>query len=200
MSATTAFLTSPSPEFVACLNGWPSLVLLLAVLVIVFAADGIFQRASTGVSLTVFMGLSVIYGLVLTPYILSHTGTDIASALAATGVMFLGASLFGMITGRDLSGIGGFALMAVLGLIVVMLLNAFLIQSGLLDLAISAAVVLVVAAVTAFESQQVKTSYYRAVEGDPTKRSTYALIGALGLYISFVTMFIHMLNLFGGDE
>ena len=200
MTATTAFLTASAPEFVTWLTGWPTIVMFLAILAIVFCADSIFHRASTGTSLAVFMGLSVVYGLVLTPYILSHTGTDITSALAATGVMFLGASLFGLVTGRDLSGLSGFCVMALIGLIVVMVLNVSMIQSGLLDMAISAAVVLVVAVITSLEAQQVKTAYHMSVRDDASKRSAYALSGALGLYISFVTMFIHMLNLFGSDD
>jgi FtsH-binding integral membrane protein len=107
--------------------------------------------------------------------------------------MFAGASLFGYTTKKDLSGLGRFFLMAMIGFLVAMLVNVFFVESTGFSLLLSFGVVILFAGVTAYETQMIKTMYTDAY-GDGTV-SRMAIFGAFILYGSFVTMFIHILNI-----
>lgn len=117
---------------------------------------------------------------------------DVARAFFITSGMFAGASLFGYTTKKDLSGVGRFLMMAAIGLLIAMIVNIF-IASSMFSLILSAGIVLVFAGLTAYETQQIK-NWYMDTLGD-TQVGRLALFGALLLYGSFVTMFIHILNL-----
>ncbi|MHA7873447.1 MAG: Bax inhibitor-1/YccA family protein, partial [Hyphococcus sp.] len=104
-----------------------------------------------------------------------------------------GMSLWGYTTKRDLSGWASFLFMATLGLLVAIIVNAIFFKSGMASLITSSLVVLVFSAVTAWETQMIK-SIYR--EGASTNDRA-AIFGAFALYGSFVTLFIHILNIMG---
>jgi len=110
-------------------------------------------------------------------------------------VTFGASSLFGYVTKRDMTGLGGFFMMAAIGLIVAMLLNIFVFQSSMGSLVISMLVVLVFAGMTAYETQIIKNMYSR--NDDNQVAQGKAIFGAFMLYGSFVTMFIHILNILG---
>jgi len=116
-------------------------------------------------------------------------------AFLITAVTFGATSLAGYVTKRNLSGFGSFFMMASIGIIVAMLVNAFFVGSTMFSLLVSVAVVLLFAGVTAWETQQIKEQY---VEGDlPVAARGKSIIGALQLYGSFVTLFVHILNILG---
>ena len=118
-----------------------------------------------------------------------------AQAFFSTAAAFLGLSLYGYTTKRDLSGIGTFLIMGVVGIFVALLLNMFL-RSPALNLAISAIGVLVFAGLTAYDTQKIKSIYF-AVAGNGEAMAKTAVIGALNLYLDFINMFLFLLRLFG---
>jgi hypothetical protein len=99
------------------------------------------------------------------------------------------------VTKRDLSGLGGFFMMASIGLILAIIANAIFFHSTFMSLITSMIVVVVFAAVTAYETQMIKQMY---VQGDSTGVAQgKAIFGAFMLYGAFITLFIHILNILG---
>ena len=140
-----------------------------------------------------------LWGAMISPmvafFLQTTEGTwDVARAFFITSGMFAGASFFGYVTKKDLSGFGRFFLMATIGLIIAMVVNIF-VGSSMFSLGISALVVLVFAGMTAYETQMIKNMYTENL--GQTAIGRYALFGALILYGSFITMFIHILNIIG---
>ena len=116
-------------------------------------------------------------------------------AFLITAVTFGATSLAGYVTKRDLSGFGGFFMMASIGIIVAILINAFFVQSSMMSLIVSIVTVLLFAGVTAYETQMIKQMY---VEGDAAGVAKgKSIFGAYMLYGSFVTLFINILNILG---
>ena len=117
-----------------------------------------------------------------------------ASSVAAA---FAGLSLFGYTTKKDLSGMGTFLIMGVIGLLVAMVINIFL-QSTAMQLAISAIGVLLFAGLTAYDTQKIKSMYAYVAGTDMMGK--VVIMGALNLYLDFINMFTFLLNFMGNRE
>ncbi len=156
------------------------------------------KNASKTTLQAMFWGFAIAMGLSLSTIFVLYTGTSIAATFFATSAAFAGLSLWGYTTKKDLSGWGSFLIMGVIGLLVAILLNAFIFQSGALGLAISLLGVLIFAGLTAYDTQRLKEQYHH-VRG--TEFAGRAIIwGALNLYLDFINMFIFLLQLLGGRE
>ena len=136
-------------------------------------------------------------GLSMSTIFLVFTGTSIAQTFFATAAAFVGLSLYGYTTKKDLSGFGTFLIMGVVGLLVASILNIFM-QSGVLSLVISAVGVLLFAGLTAYDTQKIK-SMYAYVAGTDMMGKT-VIMGALSLYLDFVNMFQFLLSFLGSRE
>lgn len=175
-------------------------VLFAAVLGLGFFAPRIIMGGNTAMAHLCYWGYAALWGALIAPMIFlfmqSAAGQmDIVRALLITSVMFGLTSFYGYVTKRDLSGLGTFFLMASIGLLVAMLINVFFVESTLFSFITSALVVLLFAGVTAYETQMIKELYY---EGDSREVATgKAIFGAFALYGSFITIFIHVLNMLG---
>lgn len=172
-------------------------VLFAAVLGMGFFSSKIVTMKSTFAAHAFYWVYCALWGLMISPmvafFLQTTEGTmDVARAFFITSGMFAGASLFGYTTKKDLSGVGRFLVMAAIGLLIAMIVNIF-VASSMFSMLLSAGVVLVFAGLTAYETQQIK-NWYMDTLGD-TQVGRLALFGALILYGSFVTMFIHILNL-----
>jgi FtsH-binding integral membrane protein len=170
-------------------------IALFAPLAIVFALGFGINRISAGTAQALFWGYAALVGVQFSSLFLVYTGTSIAQAFFATAAAFLGLSLYGYTTKRDLSGFGTFLIMGVVGLMVAMILNLFLKSPGL-NLAISALGVLIFAGLTAYDTQKIKSIYY-AVSGNGEAIAKTAIIGALNLYMDFINMFLFLLRFMG---
>jgi FtsH-binding integral membrane protein len=125
---------------------------------------------------------------------------SIVQTFLVTAIAFAGLSLWGYTTKRDLSGMGTFLIMGVIGLMVAMVINIFL-QSPAMMFAISAIGILIFAGLTAFYTQEIKSTYVaHAVHGDQEWLEKAAIDGALSLYISFLNMFQFLLMFMGQQE
>ena len=170
-------------------------IALFAPLAIVFVLGFGLNRISAGTAQALFWVYAALIGVQFSSLFLVYTGTSIAQAFFATAGAFLGLSLYGYTTKRDLSGIGTFLIMGVVGILVALVLNMFLRSPGL-NLAISAIGVLVFAGLTAYDSQKIKSIYF-AVAGNGEAMAKTAVIGALNRYIDFINMFLFMLRFRG---
>ncbi len=174
-------------------------VLFAGVLGLGWFAPRLIMGGSTMVAHAAYWGYAALWGLLISPMVAFYMGINggqlVIQALAITSVTFGASSLFGYVTKRDMTGLGGFFMMAAIGLIVAMLLNIFIFQSSMGSLVISMLVVLVFAGMTAYETQIIKNMYSR--HDDNQVAQGKAIFGAFMLYGSFVTMFIHILNILG---
>jgi len=153
------------------------------------------NRMSASTAQMVFWAYAALVGVQFSSLFLVYTGASIAQAFFATAGAFLGLSLYGYTTKRDLSGMGTFLIMGVVGLFVAMLINLFL-RSTAMNLAISAIGVLIFAGLTAYDTQKIKSIYF-SVAGQGEAVAKTAVMGALNLYIDFINMFLFLLRLFG---
>lgn len=172
-------------------------VIMLAPLAFVMVLSFGINRLSTTAAQGLFWAFSVVMGLSMSSIFLVFTGTSIAQTFFATAAAFLGLSLYGYTTKRDLSAFGTFLVMGVVGLLVASIINIFL-QSGTMQLVISFVGVLLFAGLTAYDTQRIK-SLYAYVAGTDMMGKT-VIMGALSLYLDFVNMFTFLLNFMGSRE
>ncbi len=167
---------------------------------ILFGWGALMRRASAaGVQLGFFVFASAI-GLSLSSIFIVYTSVSIVQTFLVTAIAFAGLSLFGYTTKRNLSGMGTFLIMGVIGLIVAMIVNIFL-QSPAMMFAIAAIGVLVFAGLTAFNTQEIKNTYVaHASANDQEWMDKAASDGALSLYISFLNLFQFLLFFMGSQE
>ena len=163
---------------------------LIFILVMSFGIN----KLSTGAAQALYWAFAVVMGLSMSTIFLVFTGGSIATTFFATAAAFASLSLYGYTTKRDLSGMGTFLIMGVVGLIVASLLNLFL-QSPAMMYAISAIGVLIFAGLTVYDTQQIKSFYYHVRGTDFVGKA--AILGALNLYLDFVNMFQFLLSFMG---
>jgi len=179
-------------------------LVMLSPLAIVFAMSFGQQRFSTTTLQGLFWAYTVLMGLSLSTIFLVYTGASIAATFFATAAGFAGLSLWGYTTGKDLSGMGSFLIMGVVGLIFASLLNMFF-QSEAMMYAISFIGVLIFAGLTAYDTQSLKNQYLevsRAGAANPAIAAAYpmgkmVIMGALKLYLDFINMFLFLLRFMG---
>ena len=170
-------------------------IALFAPLAIVFFLGFGINRVSARTAQLLFWLYAGLVGVQFSSLFLVYTGASIAQAFFSTAAAFLGLSLYGYTTKRDLSGVGTFLIMGVVGIFAALLLNIFL-RSPALNLAISAIGVLVFAGLTVYDTQKIKSLYF-TVSGNGEAMAKTAVIGALNLYLDFINMFLFLLRLFG---
>ena len=195
----TLYLASNPALMVSIATGGIKWVIFAAVLGLGMFAPRLIMGGSTALAHAAYWGYAALWGLLISPMIAAYMGINggqlIIQALAITSVTFGSASLFGYVTRRDLTGFAGFLSMASIGILVAILLNAFFFHSTLISLLSSIAVVLVFSGVTAYETQAIKNMYSHH-DGNQVANGK-AIFGAFLLYGSFVTLFIHILNILG---
>ena len=172
-------------------------LIILAPLGFVMAMSFGLNRMQTSTLQALFWAFAVAMGLSMSSIFLVYTGTSIAQTFFAVAAGFAGLSLYGYTTKRDLSGIGTFLIMGVVGLFVAMLINLFL-QSPAMQLAISGIGVLLFAGLTAYDTQKIKSMYAYVAGTDMMGK--VVIMGALNLYLDFINMFTFLLSFMGSRE
>jgi uncharacterized protein len=175
-------------------------VVMFAPLIMVFAFGALINRLSVAAAQLFFYAYASVMGLSLSFIFAVYTGTSIATTFLVTAIAFAGLSLYGYMTKRDLSGMGTFLMMGLIGLIVASIVNIFLASSAL-AFAISVIGVLIFAGLTAYDTQSIKTEYIaHAQHGDADWLGKSAIMGALRLYMDFINMFMFLLQFLGNRE
>ena len=155
------------------------------------------NRLSTGAAQALFWAFAAVMGLSMSSIFFVYTGASIATTFFATAAAFLGLSLYGYSTKRDLSAMGTFLVMGVVGLLVASVLNIFLKSPGL-TFAISGIGVLLFAGLTAYDTQRIKSMYAYVAGTDMLGKTV--IMGALSLYLDFVNMFTFLLSFLGNRD
>ena len=169
-------------------------VVMLAPLGFVFYLSAKINKMSVSSAQITFWIFSAIMGLSLASIFIVYTQASIARVFFISSGTFAAMSLYGYTTKKDLTKLGGFLFMGLIGIIIASLVNLFF-QSSALHFAISVIGVLVFVGLTAYDTQSIKNMYYA---GDSESvGGKKALMGALRLYLDFINLFIMLLRLFG---
>ena len=169
-------------------------LIVLAPLGLVFFLSFRINRMSVSAAQTTFWVYSALVGLSLSTIFLVYTMASITQVFFITAAMFGAMSLWGYTTKRDLTGMGSFLFMGLIGIIIASIVGIFF-QSSALQFAISVIGVLVFTGLTAYDTQKIKEMYY--VSDDGTVAGRKAIMGALSLYLDFINLFMMLLRLFG---
>jgi FtsH-binding integral membrane protein len=151
-----------------------------------------------GLGVWVFLAMSGISGQTVGGGALTVSFAGIGKAFLMTAVAFGGLSLWGYTTKRDLSPIGSFLIFATFGLVAIAILNLFFFKSDMLQLGMQIVALVVFGLLIAFQTQSLKFSYYE-IQGDSRSMAVMTNIGALNLYIAFVTIFQVLLSFFSRE-
>ena len=155
------------------------------------------RTKSSGQLKTLFYAFSAVFGMSLSAIFIVYSSADIARAFFITSATFAAMSVYGYVTKSDLSKLGAFLMMGVIGLFIAIIVNLFL-QSTMMDFIISAVGVLIYTLLVAYDTQNIKETY-RASNGDDMNNKL-AVMGALGLYINFIMLFQFILSLLGNRD
>jgi len=175
-------------------SGPASIVLLLVTLGMVFFISWRISSLSPSTAFTLFMVYAALLGLMLSSIFLAYTGVSVTRVFFISAASFGALSLYGYTTQRNLSAMGSFMMMGLIGLIIAMLVNMFLKSTGL-DFVISAVGVLIFAGLTAWDTQRIKEMYDPQEDGTIVGRK--AVMGALSLYLDFINLFLFLLRFLG---
>ena len=174
-------------------------VIMFAPLALVFLFAFRANTMSAASANMVFYAFAALMGLSIATIFVRFTGMSIAQTFFVTAIAFLGLSLYGYTTKKDLSGMGAFLIMGVIGLIVASIVNIFL-ESSALQFAVSAIGVLIFAGLTAYDTQRLKTEYVAMAQmgmAGGREMQISAASGALSLYLNFLNMFMFLLQFLG---
>jgi FtsH-binding integral membrane protein len=200
LSAGVAYLVGSSEALLmAVLDYW--LLILIVQLVLGIGIQVAINKVSPTVSLLLFfvyaasMGLTI--GVIVWSVMQQAGGTQaVASAFLSASGMFAGAAIYGAVTKRDLTKMGGILVMLLIGIVIAMLVNLFL-ASNALGWVISIIGVVVFTGLTAWDVQKITNGTYAAWTGSMERAS---ILAALHLYLNFINLFLFLLRIFGGGR
>ncbi|MBR3647067.1 MAG: Bax inhibitor-1/YccA family protein [Paludibacteraceae bacterium] len=169
--------------------------LLIGEIVLVMILSGAINRMSFSTATIMFLVYSVLNGLTLSSIFVLYTEGSIASTFFISAGMFGALAIYGSATKRDLSGIGRFLFMALIGLIIATVVNIFM-HSPMLYWITTFAGVFIFAGLTAWDAQKIQELVGQAGEVNEATQKM-ALLGSLTLYLDFINLFLYLLRIFG---
>ena len=172
--------------------------LLIFQLLIVVGLSFAINKIPAIVAIGAFFFYSALTGLTFSVLFLVYTSASIASTFFVCAAMFGSVSVFGYITKMDLSKIGAFAFMGLIGLIIASVVNMFL-RNEMLYWIISYVGVLIFVGLTAWDTQKIKRMA-QSIDGKSEAGKKAAIMGALNLYLDFINMFLFLLRIMGSRK
>jgi uncharacterized protein len=193
LTAGVGYLIASNPALQAVVLGnpfvfWPALFAPLAIVLVMGTAA---ERLGPAGAAAFFLLFSIVEGLTFSVIFLAYTSASIASVFVVTAGTFAAAGFVGFVIKRDLSAMGQFFVMGVIGLVIASVVNIFL-QSDALTWVLSVLGVVIFSGLTAWDHQKLRQL---ALAGGGT--ATAAIFGALSLQLDFINLFLSLLRLFG---
>jgi FtsH-binding integral membrane protein len=185
-------LTSGGVALQPTILGW---VVMLAPLALVFLLSFRVMQMSQAAAQATFWAYAGLTGASLASILVVYTGASVAMTFFVTAATFGTMSLWGYTTKRDLTGMGHFLMMGVIGLLIAMVANMFF-KSPAINFVVSALGVLIFTGLTAWDTQKIKNTYYQ-IGGDTAVAGKAAIMGALSLYLDFLNIFLFLLRFMG---
>jgi len=199
LTGFVAYYVANSPGLLGALvqNPLMLIVLIVAQLGLVFAISGAINRLSAGAATGLFVLYAGLNGVILSFVFLAYTQTSIVSTFFICAGTFVGCSIYGWTTKRDLTSFGGFLMMGLIGIIIASLVNLFIRSSGM-SLIISYIGVFVFVGLTAWDTQKLKNmALAQPADLEAGVLRKGAILGALSLYLDFINLFLMLLRIFG---
>ena len=192
ITAVVAYVASVTPAIAEMYTTWMIWPIILSPLVMSMGMTFMMEKVQASTLQIMFLVFSALMGLSMGVFFLAYTSTSIFQAGAITAAMFGAMSLYGYTTKRDLTSIGSFLFMGLVGIIIAGLFNLFF-ASSMLAFVINVAAVLIFTGLTAYDTQKLKEMY--DVADDKT-----VTMGAMMLYMDVINIFIAILQLLGGRK
>jgi FtsH-binding integral membrane protein len=198
ITGLVAFGVASTPALYQPIFGSPlKWVAMFAPLAFVFFFSFRIERMTAASARTAFLAFSAVMGVSMAAIFLAYSGTSIARTFFIAASMFLGISLWGYTTKRDLTGWSTFLFMGLIGVVVASIVNIFL-GSSTLQLVVSFAGIIVFTGLTAWDTQRAKSDYLAFAGTEHAEK--LGTMGALSLYLNFVNLFQLLLTFFGQRE
>jgi FtsH-binding integral membrane protein len=175
-------------------------IIAIAEIGIVFSISGMVNRMRGTTATALFILYAALNGVTLSFIFLAYTDATIASTFFICALTFLACSIYGWTTKKDLTSLGSFMFMGLIGIIIASVVNIFL-HSAALYYAVSYIGVVVFVGLTAYDTQKIKNMAMTQpadVDGDVVRKG--AILGALALYLDFINLFLMLLRIFGGSR
>ena len=196
LTAIIAMGAASSQEFMYTIHSsglkW---IVLFAPLAMAFYMGSRLMSMSQTVAKSCLMIFAALMGLSLSSIFVIYTGESISRVFFITASTFGAMSIYGHTTQRDLSNMGSFLTMGVIGLLIASVANIFM-QSSAMHFIISLIGVAVFTIFTAYDTQRIKSLYYQN-QGNEQIASKLAIYGSLALYMDFINLFVFLLQLLG---
>ena len=195
LTAVVAFAVAGSPDILRALVGNRLVFfgLVIAELGLVFYLSARADRLAPGTAAGLFTLYSALNGVTLSVILLAYTGESVTTTFVVTAGMFGALALFGSTTQRSLAGAGQFFMMGLVGVILASIVGMFW-QSDALQFLISVVGVIVFTGLTAWDAQRLKQMALALPDGQV---GSYAIVGALSLYLNFINLFLMLLRFTG---
>lgn len=175
-------------------------ILAIAEIGLVIALSARISKMKASTATGIFLIYAALNGATLSILLKIYTGSTVATAFFVCAASFLALSLYGWTTKKDLTGLGSFMFMGLIGILIASVVNIFLRSPGMLMI-ISYIGVLVFAGLTAYDTQQIKTmALSQPADASAAAVRKGSIIGALKLYLDFILMFQYLLIIFGGNR
>jgi FtsH-binding integral membrane protein len=198
ITAGTAWFVASSPSLLRLIaqNRMLYFGLFIAQLGIVFYLSARVQRLSASTASLLFIGYSVLTGVTLSFLMLVYTGETLTSTFVVAAGMFGAMAFYGTVTRSSLAGWGQFLFMGLIGVVLASIVGIF-VQSDALQFVTSFIGVIVFTGLAAYDAQRLKSMALMTSAG---ATGSYAIVGALSLYLDFVNLFLMLLRLQGGGR
>jgi FtsH-binding integral membrane protein len=170
-------------------------VVIFAPLALVLLLSFRIMQMSQAAAQATFWGYAALVGASLSSLLLVYTGASVATTFFVTAATFGVMSLWGYTTARDLTGMGHFMFMGLIGILLASVVNIFF-HSAAINFLVSVLGVVIFTGLTAWDTQKIKQTYY-AVGGDTAVAGKAAIMGALSLYLDFLNIFLFLLRFMG---
>ncbi len=192
LTGITAYYVANTPAIVGYLVTHPGFLIatIITQLVLVVALSAGVNRLSFTVALGLFTFYAVLTGVTLSSVFLVYTTASITATFFVTSAMFAVMAIYGALTKTDLTGLGSFLMMALVGLLIALLVNLFL-RSSAFDILLAMVGVVIFALLTAWDVQRIKNM----ANAELPEAASVAL--ALGLYLNFINLFLDLLRIMG---
>ncbi|WP_339713176.1 Bax inhibitor-1/YccA family protein [uncultured Sneathiella sp.] len=191
LSGITAALTASTPAVYNAVFGTPlQWVVMLAPLGLLFA----MMKTSASTTKILYWIMVATFGVSISYIFQVYTAESVVRVFFITSATFGAASLYGYVTKRDLTGMGSFLFMGLIGIIIASVVNVFL-ASSMLHFVVSVLGVLIFTGLTAFDTQRIKSQYYHGHSQEVLEKG--AIMGAVSMYLNFLNLFMFLLSLLG---
>lgn len=202
LTGFVAYYVANTPALVEIIFGNRLLFfgLIIGELALVFTISARIQKMQASTATALFVVYSILNGATLSFIFLVYTASSITSTFFICAATFVACSIFGWTTKRDLTSMGGFLTMGLIGIIIASLVNMFF-RSTAMSMIISYIGVIVFVGLTAYDTQHLKTMALNQPDGlEAGVIRKGAILGALKLYLDFINLFLMLLRILGGGR